>query len=254
MSGDRNFERLASATNMSSIALKFLSVPAVAKHTATVIFVHASTSSSSEEHRTHHPFRDSALQHIKWILPHAPVKPVTANMGMAMPSWFDIKAFGAGFSQGEDEKGMLETVGSLQGLIDAEVAAGIDPSRIVLGGFSQGAAMTLLTGLTTPTKLGGLVVLSGWLPLKEKIKSMISPHATSLPIFWGHGEADPLVKFEWGTLSRDFLATEVGIALASSEADAKGLNFNGYRGLVHSASPEEINDVKAWLKKVIPGN
>ncbi|KAF4572502.1 hypothetical protein EYR36_007009 [Pleurotus pulmonarius] len=182
---------------------------------------------------------DSALQHIKWILPHAPVKPVTANMGMAMPSWFDIKAFGAGFSQGEDEKGMLETVGSLQGLIDAEVAAGIDPSRIVLGGFSQGAAMTLLTGLTTPTKLGGL---------------MISPHATSLPIFWGHGEADPLVKFEWGTLSRDFLATEVGIALASSKADAKGLNFNGYRGLVHSASPEEINDVKAWLKKVIPGN
>lgn len=63
-----------------------------------------------------------------------------------------------------------------------------------------------------------------------------------------------MVKFEWGTLSRDFLATEVGIALASSKADAKGLNFNGYRGLVHSASPEEINDVKAWLKKVIPGN
>lgn len=84
---------------------------------------------------------------------------------------FDIKAFGAGFSHGEDEKGMLETVGLLQGLIDAEVAAGIDPSRIILGGFSQGAAMTLLTGLTTPTKLGGLVVLSGWLPMKEKIKS-----------------------------------------------------------------------------------
>ncbi|KAF9493964.1 Phospholipase/carboxylesterase [Pleurotus eryngii] len=238
---------------MSSIALKFLSVPAVAKHTATVIFGLGDTGYGWEP-VADDASSDSALQHIKWILPHAPMKPVTANMGITMPSWFDIKALGAGFGHGEDEKGMLETVGLLQGLIDAEVAAGIDPGRIILGGFSQGAAMTLLTGLTTPTKLGGLVVLSGWLPLKEKIKSMISPHATSLPIFWGHGDADPLVKFEWGTVSRDFLSTELGFALASSKADTKGLSFNGYRGLVHSSSPEEINDLKAWLKKVMPGN
>ena len=72
----------------------------------------------------------------------------------------------------EDEPGMLRTVSSLNQLITAEVDAGIPSDRIILGGFSQGAAMTLLTGLTSERKLGGLIVLSGWLPLRNKIKAV----------------------------------------------------------------------------------
>lgn len=99
-----------------------------------------------------------------------PTIPITANMGMSMPGWFDIKEFD--FNSAEDEKGMLQTVHQLNQLITGEVDAGIEASRIVLGGFSQGGAMTLLTGLTSERKLAGLAVLSGWLPLRYKFKSV----------------------------------------------------------------------------------
>jgi poly(3-hydroxybutyrate) depolymerase len=89
---------------------------------------------------------------------------------MSTDSRFDILSFG--FNAAEDEKGMLQTVHSLNQLITAEVDAGIPANRIVLGGFSQGAAMTVLTGLTAERKLAGLAVLSGWLPLREKIKAV----------------------------------------------------------------------------------
>lgn len=83
---------------------------------------------------------------------------------------FDIYSFG--FDTDEDEKGMLETARDLNQLITAEVDSGIDASRILLGGFSQGATMSLLTGMTCERKLAGLVVLSGWLPLHDKFKAV----------------------------------------------------------------------------------
>jgi len=116
----------------------------------------------------------------------SPTRKVTANMGMEMPSWyvfehsikttlhilgrFDIYSFG--FDVEEDSKGMLQTVQQLNALIESEVEIGLDPSRIILGGFSQGAAMSLLTGLTCKHKLGGVVVLSGWLPLRKNFVSV----------------------------------------------------------------------------------
>lgn len=126
---------------------------------------------------------------------------VTANMGMEMPSWyvfrslsnlfiiitsvcrFDIASFG--LKDKEDEAGMLKTVKSLTQLIDTEVASGVDPNRIILGGFSQGAAMSLLTGLTMEHRLAGIVALSGWVALRDKLKSVgvwssPDPHVFSL--------------------------------------------------------------------------
>ncbi|KAL0945649.1 hypothetical protein HGRIS_014803 [Hohenbuehelia grisea] len=137
----------------------------------------------------------------------------------------------------------------------APLEAGIDPGRIVLGGFSMGGAMTLLTGLSIKEQLGGLVVLSGWLPLRNKLKSMLSSHAKDVPIFWGHGADDPLVQLRWGKLSKDVLtSSEIGIPEALSPSEGKGLSFNVYPGLQHSASDRELDDAKTWLKKVLPGN
>jgi len=110
------------------------------------------------------------LPHVKWILPHAPQQSVTANFGMIMPSWFDIKDFS--FNSAEDERGMLTSVRMLEGVIRQEVESGLDASRIVLGGFSQGGVMSLLGGLTSERKLGGVVVLSAWLPLQAKFKAV----------------------------------------------------------------------------------
>ncbi|KAJ7693823.1 Phospholipase/carboxylesterase/thioesterase [Mycena rosella] len=234
---------------MAALApLKFIAVPALSKHTATVIFVHGLGDTGSGWKPVADMFKTS-LPHVKWVLPHSPSMAVTANGGMVMPSWFDILSFG--FDSEEDQPGMLKTAHSLNQLITAEVDAGIPAHRIVLGGFSQGGAMSLLTGLTAERKLAGLAILSGWLPLRASIKSMASEHATKLPIFWGHGAADPLVKFELARASVDFLTKNIGITEAPSTGD-KGLSFNAYPGVGHSTNEQELSDVKAWLTKVLP--
>jgi len=240
---------------MSTIApLKYLTVPAArGKHTATVIFVHGLGDSG-------HGWKPVAyklsvnpdLQHIKWVLPHAPVMAVTANMGMTMPSWFDIFSFDLST---EDEPGMLKTVHSLNQLISAEIEAGVPAERIVLGGFSQGGAMSLLTGLTTERKLGGVAVLSGWLPLQKKFKAMINDYVKELPLFWGHGVSDPLIKYQYAVASIDFLKSQVGVSEVGVPAPPVkpiGLSFHGYTELQHSTCEEEIDDLSEWLSNVIP--
>lgn len=149
---------------------------------------------------------------------------------------------------------MLQTVHSLNQLISAEVDAGIPASRILLGGFSQGGAMALLAGLSTERRLAGLAVMSGWVPLREKFASMVSDHAKSVPIFWGHGTVDPMVRFEYGKASSEFLKSKIGIPEATKGASGppKGLDFNAYVGVPHSTNAQELDDLHAWLKRLLP--
>ncbi|KAI1795071.1 Phospholipase/carboxylesterase [Ganoderma leucocontextum] len=237
----------------AALPLKVLTVAPVVKHTATVIFVHGLGDDGYGWQPVAQMFaKDPSLQHVKWILPHAPRVRVTANGGMEMPAWFDIYEFGT-INAREDEDGMLKTAHSLNQLISAEVDGDIPANRIVLGGFSQGAAMTLLTGLTTERRLAGLAVLSGWLPLRDKVKSMLSEHAKKTPAFWGHGTADPLVRFDRAKMSLEVLETQLGIKTATPETVLEGgIEFHPYDGLQHSADPEELEDLKTFLKKVIP--
>jgi predicted esterase len=168
---------------------------------------------------------------------------------------------------------MLRTVSSIDQLISAEVDSGIDPGRIVVGGFSQGGAMSILNGLTNERKLAGVACLSGWVVLRDKLKAvcelhilvkplltqlfqMCTSHAPSTPIFWGHGTADPLVTFKIGRTSVEFLKTTLGFPAAPSDvpdaAALKGVMFKEYAGLQHGASPQELVDLKEWLKKILP--
>lgn len=167
---------------------------------------------------------------------------------------------------------MLRTVSSVNQLISAEIDSGIEPGRIVVGGFSQGAAMSILTGLTSERKLAGVVSLSGWAALRNKLAAvsksyvfgnisdttfqMRTSHASSTPIFWGHGTADPLVTFNIGKASVEFLTTRLGLPAvsddASDAASLKGIMFKSYSGLQHGAAPEELTDLKEWLKKILP--
>jgi len=167
---------------------------------------------------------------------------------------FDILSFG--FDSDEDEKGMIASRDGLSALIRSEVDSGTPASRIVLGGFSQGAAMSLLAGLTAEPKLGGIACLSGWLPLRHKFKEMATENAKNLPIFWGHGTADPLVQFTLGRMSADFLIRELGVKAVEEEENAAdvpvGLSFHGYVGLVHGSNEAELDDLRDWLKRVLP--
>ncbi|KAI0784856.1 Phospholipase/carboxylesterase [Abortiporus biennis] len=234
--------------------LKFITIAAKRKHTATVIFVHGLGDSGYGWAPVAQMYgSDPKLQHVKWVLPHAPEMSVSFNYGMTMPSWFDIAE---NFDMDrQDEPGMLKTATQLNQLITNEVDNGILPERIILGGFSQGAAMSLLTGLTTERKLGGIVVLSGWLPLSKKFKAMASDHVRSLPIFWGHGQSDPLVKYQWATDSVEFLTNELKvkrIGLPEPDTKTAGLAFHSYPGLQHSAGDQELEDLQSWLRKVVP--
>ncbi|KAF9498764.1 Phospholipase/carboxylesterase [Pleurotus eryngii] len=235
----------SSSSPPSQEPLKFISLPPKSRHSATVFFIHGLGDTGHGWKPVADMFRlDPALSHVKWILPHSPVRAVQANLGMEMPSWFDIYSFG--FNTNEDEVGMIQSARSINQLIMNEVESGMDPSRIILGGFSQGATMSLLTGMMSELKLGGIIVLSGWLTLRSKFKE-----ATSTPVFWGQGAQDSLVKSAFGRESADFLVTELGMPVGVPN-ECRGLSFITYDNLGHATNPMELDDVCNWLKKAIP--
>ncbi|KAN0066495.1 hypothetical protein ACQY0O_000589 [Thecaphora frezii] len=193
-----------------------------------------------------------SLAHVRFVLPNAPIQPVTLNMGMPMPSWFDILSLDD-ISGQEDEAGLLKSADAIKKLIQAEeegTASGLDghkipSSRIVVGGFSQGGAISLLTGLTNPSPVAGVVALSTWLPLRAKIASLRHQTSNNLRIFQGHGDADPVVRYDYGVRTQEFLKKD----LALPEAN---LTFKTYPRMPHSACPQEIKDIAEFLETTIP--
>lgn len=192
----------------------------------------------AEEWRNKKKFEET-----KFIFPNAPTIPITINMGMRMPGWYDITDIDNLADRSEDETGILRSQKVFHTLIADEVSAGIPTERIILGGFSQGGAMALLAGVTNPTKLGGIFGLSCYLLMKDKLKDMagVEPVNQATPIFMGHGEADPLVKCQWGQATAEKL-----------KSWGYDVDWRTYRGLTHSAAPKEIDDLEAWLKGRIP--
>jgi len=170
-----------------------------------------------------------------FIFPHAPTIPITCNRGMRMPGWYDIIDFGDLRSQ-EDQPGMMKSVQVLQGIITEQVGHGISPKRIIVGGFSQGGVMSLLTGLTSEMGLGGIVALSSYLPIRNQIPAMITDANRKTPIFMGHGKDDPVIQYNWGVMSRDMLA--------KLKCD---VTWHEYEGLGHSVDPDEIEALTGWI-------
>ncbi|KNE56593.1 hypothetical protein AMAG_02387 [Allomyces macrogynus ATCC 38327] len=213
---------------------------AKAKHTASVIFLHG-LGDSGAGWAGIAPMLANALPHVKWVFPNAPVQPVTLNMGMRMPSWYDIYSLDREQAK-QDEKGMLESAGKIQDLINNEVEKhGIPTDRIVVGGFSQGSAISLLTLVTSPVKLAAIVALSGYLPLTPKFDELHKTVNDQTPVWMGHGDSDEVVAYKWGSQSAEFLKE-------------KGYNvdFNTYRWMGHSANDQELMDLTMFLKNVIP--
>ena len=178
-----------------------------------------------------------AIGPVRFVFPHASVRPVTLNGGMAMRAWYDI--LGTDLVRREDEPGLRASMAEVQALIDHEVARGIPSERIVLMGFSQGCAMTLLTGLRSPQRLAGLVGLSGYLPLAQTTATECSDANRLVPIFLAHGRQDPMVQLARGTASRDAL-----------QALGYQIEWHDY-AMPHSVCAEEIADLNRWLLKVL---
>uniref|UniRef100_G3MWX2 Acyl-protein thioesterase 1 n=1 Tax=Bos taurus TaxID=9913 RepID=G3MWX2_BOVIN len=180
--------------------------------------------------------------HIKYICPHAPVMPVTLNMNMAMPSWFDI--IGLSPDSLEDETGIKQAAENVKPLIDQEVKNGIPSNRIILGGFSQGGALSLYTALTTQQKLAGVTTLSYWLPLQALFpQGPTSGVNREISILQCHRDLVPLVTLMFGSLTAEKLKTLVNPA---------NVTFRTYAGMMHSSCQQEMMDIKQFIDKLLP--
>jgi len=175
---------------------------------------------------------------VRWVFPVAPTRPVTINNGMRMRAWYDVLTLDFG-PRREDEAGLRESAALVQALIDREIAAGMPAGRIVLGGFSQGCAMSLLTALRAPQRLGGVLGMSGYLPLAPTLAAERSSANAGLPIFLGHGRFDQMIAIDRGRETRDLLQ-QLGY----------DVEWHEY-AMEHSVVPDEVADLRKWLLKVL---
>ncbi|PYO20636.1 MAG: carboxylesterase [Candidatus Rokuibacteriota bacterium] len=171
---------------------------------------------------------------LRFVFPHAPMRPVTINRGSVMRAWYDVVGDGR-----EDAAGIRASQARVEALIARETARGFPAARIVLAGFSQGGAMALHTGLRHAERLAGIVALSGYLPLADTLAAEASPANRDAPVFMAHGTHDPLIPLARARRSRDKL-TELGYRVTWHEYP-----------MGHSVCGDEIRDLSAWLRGVL---
>ena len=174
---------------------------------------------------------------VRFVFPHAPTMPVTINGGYVMRAWYDI--LGTDLVRREDERGLRQSQLLVEALIAQERARGVASTRILLAGFSQGCALTLMTGLRCAERLAGLVGLSGYLPLADKVAAERTSVNADIPIFMAHGRMDPVIPIARALASRDAL-----VALGHA------VEWHEYP-MPHSVCAEEIADLERWLKRVL---
>lgn len=171
---------------------------------------------------------------IRFIFPHAPAIPVTWNQGYVMPAWFDI--LDIAIDGRRDHAGIAKAVSMIEKLITAEIDKGIAPSRIILAGFSQGAATALITALHHPEQIGGVIALSGFLPDLEILKTY---QAKRFPCLLAHGTQDPIVPMSLGKMSAKAL-----------EDTHFPITWHDYP-MAHQVCAEEIADISKWIQQTL---
>ncbi|UXI67849.1 alpha/beta hydrolase [Tahibacter amnicola] len=170
---------------------------------------------------------------LRFVFPHAPVRPVTINGGMPMRAWYDIG--GVDIASKQDEPGIRTSIGQLDALIAREAERGVPAERVILAGFSQGGAVVLAGGVRHAARLGGIMALSTYLPLAEKTAADRHDANKAVPILMAHGSFDNVVPQTLGTASRDYLR---GLGYA--------VQWHTYP-MAHQVCSEEIADLRQWL-------
>jgi phospholipase/carboxylesterase len=173
---------------------------------------------------------------VRFVFPHAPIRPVTINQGMRMRAWYDIFQFGGG---PEDEAGVRASQKLLEQIISDEVRRGLTPDKIVLAGFSQGGAIVLQTALRHPERLAGVMALSTYVPISGTLEREADAANKGLPIFMAHGQFDDLIPLERAKRSRELLE-KLGYAVTWKDYP-----------MPHAVCAEEIGDMARFLARVI---
>ena len=174
---------------------------------------------------------------IRFIFPHAPAMPVTINGGYVMPAWYDIIETDLGIRH--DEAGIAASARAIQLLIEQQQMHGIPADRIVLAGFSQGAAMSLHVGLAQSEPLAGIMALSGYLLLPGQLKTHLKPESLTSSLFMAHGINDPVVPYDLGEMAHDRLQ-KLGM----------DVEWHSYP-MAHQVCPKEIVAIGSWLNRIL---
>lgn len=174
---------------------------------------------------------------IKFIFPHAPVRPITLNNGYEMRAWYDMLSLDRNNTTTEDD--VLNSVAWINDFIDQEIESGIASDKILLAGFSQGGVIALHAGIRYPKKLAGVMALSTYIPFDENLFSQINPQQKDLPIFAAHGTRDPVIPLaSW----QDY----------APKLEAKGFDVEAHSyEMEHSLCAKEIRDISEWLQKTL---
>lgn len=172
---------------------------------------------------------------VRHIFLQAPMRSVTVNHGMQMPAWYDIKS--ENINDDEDEDGIVDSSERVAEVIKQQQESGIDAENIFLAGFSQGGVISLYTALSTDMSLGGVIVLSGYLALREKVCTMSLKHRQSLPVFMSFGTYDPIIHRSW-TLQSVALLQDCGLRRIES------LEFEKE----HNVCAKELALLRKWLQ------
>ena len=173
---------------------------------------------------------------VRFVFPQAPSRGVTLNMGMVMPAWYDIRSLDG---RDQDEKGIRTSEAQIRALVDREVERGVTPGRIVVGGFSQGGAMALQAGLRYPERLAGVMVLSGYLLLADRLEAEAAEPNRGVSIFMAHGLMDPMVPHAKAAVSRDHL-----------QQRGYAVEWHDYP-MAHQVCLPEVQAIGKWLTKVL---
>jgi phospholipase/carboxylesterase len=218
------------------LTLETIEIETGAKPGAAVFWLHGLGADGHDFEPIVPELRLPAAKPVRFIFPNAPQRPVTINMGMRMPAWYDILQLGGG---AEDEAGIRESQASLEKLISIQKQKGIPARKIVLAGFSQGGAIALQTALRHAERLAGVMALSTYLPLAAKLQAERSAINGDLPVLMAHGSHDPMIPIARAQQSRAAL-----LALGYP------VEWRDYP-MPHSVCPEEIADIAAFLLRIL---
>ncbi|MBI4005397.1 MAG: carboxylesterase [Gammaproteobacteria bacterium] len=172
---------------------------------------------------------------IRFIFPHAPVRPVTINAGISMRAWYDVRQ--PDLSKQEDAESIDDSARIVNSYIKEELACGISADKIVIAGFSQGGAIILFSGLRYPERLAGLLALSAYLPLPDRLADEAHAENAEVPVMMLHGIFDPVIPIYLGKRSCDFL-----------QQAGYPVEWRTYP-MQHAVCPQEIRDISLWLQK-----
>lgn len=170
---------------------------------------------------------------VRFVLPHAPYRPVTLNAGQVMRAWYDIRTLE--LRQQEDAEGIRASAAIVQALIAREAERGVPAQRVVLAGFSQGGAVALHAGLRYEHALAGILALSTYLPLPDALAAEASAANRRVPIMMAHGLHDEVVPL---------LAAQLACRILDAQGYA--VDWRTY-SMAHALCPDEIADLRAWL-------